>query len=130
MVPIDSAAHVAQHCGDKASSNVAATVPDLLQIFPSDEQPATLRLVGELDISSAGNAWNTLHNALSNGQPLRVDMSGLTFMDSSGLRVLLRVAEAATGKGTNVVLVRPSPQVQKLLDLTLPNGIPGVEVER
>jgi anti-sigma B factor antagonist len=98
-----------------------------LQITPSDE-PGTLRLVGELDISTAGTAWNAFHLALSDGRPLTIDMSGLRFMDSSGLRVLLKAAEAAAAKGTNVVLLRPSVQVQKLLKLTIPKGIPGVEV--
>jgi anti-anti-sigma regulatory factor len=48
-------------------------------------------------------------------------------MDSSGLRALL---EAATGRGEGDVLVvlDPSPQVRRVLDISLPNAVPGLVV--
>jgi hypothetical protein len=56
-----------------------------------------------------------------------IDLSGVTFMDSAGLRALLRVVELDDGK---TLIVQPSRQVFKLLHLaSLVNGeLSNVEV--
>jgi anti-anti-sigma regulatory factor len=48
-------------------------------------------------------------------------------MDSSGLRALLEGAELSRGSGS-LVIVRPSAQVRRLLDISIPGGTPGLEV--
>jgi hypothetical protein len=48
-------------------------------------------------------------------------------MDSSGLRALL---EAATGRdeGDALVVLDPTPQVRRVLDISLPDPVPGLVV--
>ena len=48
---------------------------------------AVLAAAGELDIAHADELTAALHAQLARG-PVRLDLSGLTFMDSSGVRLL------------------------------------------
>jgi anti-anti-sigma factor len=72
-----------------------------------------IRLVGELDLVSEPVLAGALEQA--DGQPLRVDLSELAFMDSTGLRVLLSLQR----EHADVRLRGPlQPAVQRLLELT------------
>ncbi len=66
---------------------------------------------GEIDMATAPEI-EALADAGENG--LALDLSGVRFIDSSGLRALLRIQEATSP----VVLLSPSPVVRKLLALT------------
>lgn len=50
--------------------------------------------------------------------PAYIDLSGVSFMDSSGLNVLINALRTAQLVGVQLVLVAPAPGVRKLLDLT------------
>jgi anti-sigma B factor antagonist len=73
---------------------------------------------GEFDMVAAATLpdWS----ASINGQrKVEADLSGLTFIDSSGLRELLRLKQEVEGKGRSLVLRCPSAsQVSRVLDLT------------
>lgn len=94
-----------------------------LQITPIDEG---FRLEGELDITTADDLSQLLRDA-TDGHPLVLDFSKVSFMDSSGLRALLERAGRSDGKSP-VVIVDPSPQVRRVLDISIPGGTPGLEV--
>ena len=47
-----------------------------------------------------------------------LDGTALDFLDSSGLRVLLRGAKLAQGTGTALRIVAPNPVVQRVLELS------------
>lgn len=49
---------------------------------------------------------------------LEVDLSGVEYMDSSGVATLVEGLRATNGKGTRFVLRGPSPQVRKVLHLS------------
>lgn len=52
------------------------------------------RLAGELDMGSATDVRASLYRELSEGaQELRLDLSGLTFLDSAGVEFLFRLRE-------------------------------------
>ena len=73
----------------------------------------TLTISGELDLDSEPELSHALE--LAAGTPTTVDLSGLAFMDSTGLRVLLSAARTYP----NVKLQGPlQPPVQRLLELT------------
>jgi anti-sigma B factor antagonist len=95
-----------------------------LEITSTDEG---FRLVGELDMATADDLSQLLRAAAANGEPVVLDLSRVTFMDSSGLRALLEGAELSRGSGS-LVIVRPSAQVRRLLDISIPGGAPGLEV--
>jgi anti-sigma B factor antagonist len=50
--------------------------------------------------------------------PVTIDLSGVDFIDSSGLRSLLAASRRANEHGTDLVLRSPSPGVTRLLALT------------
>jgi anti-sigma B factor antagonist len=85
------------------------------------------RLEGELDMATAGALTQLLVAASEGDTPLVLDFSGVTFMDSSGLRALLEGAGLPNGSGP-VVIQDPSPQVRRILDISIPDGVPGLEV--
>jgi anti-sigma B factor antagonist len=85
------------------------------------------RLEGELDMATADGLSQLLRDAAEGGGSVKLDFSGVSFMDSSGLRALLDAATRRNGSGP-VVLVNPSPQVRRVLDISIPDGTPGLEV--
>lgn len=79
------------------------------------------RLVGELDLASAPDLIAALA-ALTDGAatPVVLDMAGVGFVDSTGVRVLLE-AQAASPQRV-VALMAPSRAVTRVLDLTRLRG--------
>ncbi|MEU8360157.1 STAS domain-containing protein [Nonomuraea sp. NPDC048882] len=58
-------------------------------------------VAGELDATNAGRLESAIAGAWRPGRPLILDLHRLTFMDSSGLHVLLRVrADVLAGAGS------------------------------
>jgi len=84
------------------------------------------RLQGELDMATAGGLQEVLHAAAFGEDPVVLDFSGVTFMDSSGLRALLQWA--GSDDCGPVVMKDPSPQVVRLMEITIPDGAPGLRV--
>ncbi len=88
----------------------------LLDIVPGDE-PRSLRLMGELDISNADETLARIEEeAAAGGGDLILDLSELTFIDSSGIRVLLKVIDGLDGRG-RLVLRSPRRSVYDVLSL-------------
>jgi anti-sigma B factor antagonist len=75
------------------------------------EDGRTLVLRGEIDMS---NVEDLVKAALSrpHTERLRMRMEGVTFIDSTGIRGLLRIAEANSGE---LEVVAPHPAVRKVL---------------
>ena len=85
------------------------------------------RLGGELDLATAQDLVSAIRARTDGDGPLTLEFSGVSFMDSSGLRALL---EAATGRdeGDGLVVLDPTPQVRRVLDISVPDSVPGLVV--
>jgi anti-sigma B factor antagonist len=84
----------------------------------SDPPSATVVLDGEIDIATAPAIRRFLMAAINGGDVhLAVDMSGVTFIDASGIGVLVAAANRAREAGGSLTLLAPSPQVRRLLDV-------------
>ena len=94
-----------------------------------DRTAEGVAVYGELDQACAEPFGEELAAAVreGSGTSFLIDLSGVTFMDSSGLRALLRALELPCGKD---LIVQSSRQVFTLLRLTnLTDGtLPNVEV--
>jgi len=76
-------------------------------------------LSGEADATTAAELRETLAAQLDTGARLvTVDASGLSFLDSASLRVLILAARALGGRHGTLVFARPQPLVARLLEIT------------
>ena len=87
-----------------------------LQVEASEE-PGTVRLIGELDISTVELASRGLSAAAGAGTKVSVDLSKLTFIDSSGVRLLLNLLRDQRASGGDVVLQAPTDHVRHVFDI-------------
>ena len=99
----------------------------LLQIERTGS-PRGFRLVGELDASNAGQLWDAISSELDQTGDLTLDLSGLAFMDSSGIQILVNAAHGLADHGT-LILVSPGPLVRRLLALIPVERLENVRVE-
>ena len=81
-----------------------------------DERIVWLR--GELDIHSAPELERALLHSRPAGQRVVLDLGGLEFMDSTGLRVLLRARSAADGGRWQIFVRNVPPTIRRLFDMT------------
>lgn len=76
-----------------------------------------LALAGELDLSTVEELSAALNELVPEGGRIVLDVSELSFMDSTGLRVLLDVATRLREGGT-VVLRGPQDQVRRVIEIS------------
>lgn len=80
---------------------------------------AVVALTGELDAHTVGRLRSLLAEHLLAGPGnLVIDLSGLTFIDSAGLAVLIAADKGVRRAGTRMVLAAPRAPVSKVLSLT------------
>ena len=77
-----------------------------------------IRLRGELDIDSAPDLERVLLRPRPAHQRVLLDLGELKFMDSTGLRVLLRARAAADEGGWDIFLCNVHPTIERLFDMT------------
>jgi anti-anti-sigma factor len=83
-----------------------------------DGSSIRLTLSGELDVAVADAAAIRLKQQLTGAdRAVVVDLGQVTFMDSSGLRLLLDLRQTTFGSGIRLYLARLSLPVQRLLDV-------------
>ena len=79
----------------------------------------TVALVGELDMASAPQLESALDDAaLADAPTLVLDLQQLSFMDSTGLRIILGARENCQARGQDFAVTPGSQQVQRLLSVT------------
>ena len=86
----------------------------------SGSEPYTLvELVGEADVTNSDALRDVLDAEVAKEpRTLIIDLSGLRFMDSSALHVILRANRAMDRQGGVVSLASPRDPVAKMLRLT------------
>lgn len=78
-----------------------------------------IALKGELDLSSVGKVQDALDRAEASGPAVvLLDLSKLTFLDSTGLRCLVTADQRAREAGRRLVLIRGSDAVQRVFSIT------------
>ena len=98
---------------------------DTLEITYLDGERG-LRLAGELDMQTAPRLEEALAGMQGGGQP-RLDLSQLTFIDSSGLRAITAFARAENGHG-RLILDGVSEMMFRIFEVTDLTEHPGLEV--
>jgi anti-anti-sigma factor len=76
-------------------------------------------LAGELDLATAPELGRTVRELLESGfDHIVIDLAGVEFMDSSGLKLILSLRNAAAARGGRLVLTPGPPAVQRIFELT------------
>jgi anti-anti-sigma factor len=88
---------------------------DIIEV--RDAGRVRLRLRGELDLASAPILSHRLWSLRNRSEPVLLDLDDLTFIDMSGLRVLLAASEEASRDGWSFAVTRGSAQVRRLIGL-------------
>jgi anti-anti-sigma factor len=73
-----------------------------------------ISLHGDLDLASADAVHHRLETLYAAGETTRLDLDGLAFMDSSGLRVVLQAVERSSEGGWRFTISAGSEQVRRL----------------
>jgi anti-sigma B factor antagonist len=77
------------------------------------------RIDGEIDLANGRKLVRYLKDLIREpGQRVEVDLSGVAFLDSSGLQALIAAHHLAGERGSELILVAPSAVVRRLLRLT------------
>jgi anti-anti-sigma factor len=90
---------------------------DLFEMAERQDGDATVvALSGELDFANVGQVQARLAELRDEREPTLLDLDGLTFMDSTGIRLVLTACEDAQRAGWRFRLTRGSDRVQRVLE--------------
>jgi anti-anti-sigma factor len=94
--------------------------PGVLQI-DSELKADTARLtpVGELDLATAPQLEQEVRSLLARSvREIVIDLSRLTFIDSSALRLFIVLNERSAEQGWALSLIRPTEHVRRVFEIT------------
>jgi anti-sigma B factor antagonist len=93
---------------------------EILEVTSEDRDGLVhVGLVGELDLSTVAKVQEELRRVEASAPPtLVLDLSKLTFLDSTGLRCIGTAAERARDGGRRIVIVRGPDSVQRVFSIT------------
>lgn len=78
-----------------------------------------IKLVGQLDIKGVGDVETKFVGHTAGREiPVIVDLSGVTYLSSAGIRLILWTAKAVIEKAGKFVLLNPIPSVADVLDVS------------
>lgn len=96
-----------------------------LEVVESQEEIRTrVRLRGELDIATGAPVAKRLAVLRERGESVVLDLDGLTFIDLSGVRLVLAAAEESRRDGWTFTITRGSRPVRRLLGLLELDEVP------
>ena len=114
-------------------SGTAGSQPNALEI-DSELQADSARLtpVGELDIATAPQLDQEVRSLLARSvREVVIDLSRLTFIDSSALRLFIVLNDRSSEQGWTLSLVRPTGQVRNVFEITgAEDNLPFIDEDR
>ena len=97
--------------------------PFSITVERSDDE-VTIVVVGELDLATADKLGEAVAQVRAAGfTDLALDLRGVDFIDSTGLRMLLSLRNDAKRTGHDLTLVSPAPTVQRIFAVTGTRGL-------
>ena len=84
-----------------------------------DEHRLAIIPIGDLDMSTAAKLDDAVRAAeATHAKRIVIDLSEVTFMDSTGLKLLLEAGARARANSNRLRLIRGSRRVQRVFELT------------
>ena len=95
-----------------------------LQVRELENGIRLITLNGQLDIDGTNQIETQLAELCAGeNQRILLDLSGVSFLASIGIRLLTLTAKSIVSRNGKIVLLHPTPDVQHVLDVT---GIPAM----
>jgi anti-anti-sigma factor len=91
---------------------------------------AVVSLSGEIDMAGLDDLQSAIEPHLAQGQTVVLDLSGVTFSDSTILRVLTQARGKADEVGGALLVRNPSDQVRQVLSIGNLDDLVQAEVDR
>jgi anti-anti-sigma factor len=92
--------------------------PGLTVSSAEEDDLVRITMQGELDIATAGFVNQAIADAAAPGVTIRVELDGLDFMDSTGMRSIIEASRAATQNGWTLQLGRAREPVQRVFSVS------------
>jgi anti-sigma B factor antagonist len=86
-------------------------------------------LHGELDMATAGHLLAVLEPVVQQGGSLTLDLSGLAFLDSSGVEIIQQIGRQLDDRGWVVILRSPSSAALRVLEIVGAEQFAGIHIE-
>src|SRR4051794_33188550 len=83
-----------------------------------DDDVVVVACEGEIDLLTADDVQREAVAAAGEGRVVVLDLREVSFMDSSGLRVLVELQRGADRDGTSLAVVPGSDELRRLFDLS------------
>ena len=88
-----------------------------LNVIHSDETYTHIALVGKLDVGGVGEIENKfLGYTAARKKSAVVDISGVNFLGSMGLRIILDAAKTLNREKKRLIILNPQPLVNEVLE--------------
>jgi anti-anti-sigma factor len=98
------------------------------RVEPEADSPRTFHLFGELDLASSPILVDAVLPAAREEGDIRLDLKELGFIDSSGIRAFLILAEELGTRG-RLILTSAAPSVENTLQLVGIERATNIELE-
>ena len=114
---------------DEASLRFRALHEPFRVVAEVEGATATVVPVGELDLATVDQVDSALKDAARKGTAeLELDLRGVTFMDSSGLHLLIRWHESMKKSTTAFRVIQGRPEIRRLFEVAdLIDDLPFVD---
>lgn len=101
-----------------------------LKVINADDVYTHLALIGKLDIIGVGEVENKfIGYTAARKKGAVVDLSGVTFLGSMGLRIFLSAAKALSLEKKKLILLNPQPLVKDVLDASGIGDVVSIETD-
>jgi anti-sigma B factor antagonist len=88
----------------------------LIELSPIEASSVVLS--GEIDLSNVADMQTLVEHAITTTDgTVKIDMEGVTYLDSTGLHVLLNACDQLRHENRQLSIIRASPQVLRLLEI-------------
>ena len=89
-----------------------------MQVTAISPVSARIVLTGRLDLAGSAKIDLPFNAAAGSNRNILVDMSGVTFVASIGIRTLVLGAKTVQRRGGRLLLISPQAEVEQVLEMT------------
>lgn len=95
-----------------------------IDVASPDAKPLHVLVRGDLDLTTSRVLGEALERALDDGNSVVLDLSAVTFIDSTGLSTLIRALRQSESNGGALALSPNLPaQIRRVFEITGLNGL-------